>query len=41
MFHAPIAYCETASAFGEMTTFTYLKDRLTRSWDEHSFITRA
>ena len=28
MFHAPIAYCETASVFGEMTTFTFLKDRL-------------
>ena len=28
MFHAPIAYCETASVFGEMTTFTFLKERL-------------
>ena len=25
MFHAPIAYCETASVFGEMTTFNYLE----------------
>ena len=23
MFHAPIAYCETASVFGEMTTFSF------------------
>jgi oligoendopeptidase F len=28
MFHAPIAYCETASVFGEMTTFNFLKNRL-------------
>lgn len=28
MFHAPIAYCETASVFGEMTTFNFLKSRL-------------
>ena len=38
MFHAPIAYCETASVFGEMTTFTYLKDRLLRSGDKHSLL---
>jgi oligoendopeptidase F len=38
MFHAPIAYCETASVFGEMTTFTFLKDRLTRSGDKNSLL---
>ena len=36
MFHAPIAYCETASVFGEMTTFTFLQDRLTRAEDKKS-----
>jgi oligoendopeptidase F len=38
MFHAPIAYCETASVFGEMTTFTFLKERLMRSGDKHSLL---
>ena len=38
MFHAPIAYCETASVFGEMTTFTFLKDRLVRSGDKDSLL---
>jgi oligoendopeptidase F len=38
MFHAPIAYCETASVFGEMTTFTMLKDRLMRSGDKNSLL---
>ncbi len=38
MYHAPIAYCETASVFGEMTTFSYLKDRLTRAGDKHSLL---
>jgi oligoendopeptidase F len=38
MFHAPIAYCETASVFGEMTTFTFLKDRLARSGDKSSLL---
>ncbi len=28
MFHPPIAYCETASVFGEMTTFNFLKKQL-------------
>ncbi|MDP3963983.1 MAG: M3 family metallopeptidase [bacterium] len=27
MYHAPIALCETASVFGEMTTYAHLKDR--------------
>lgn len=38
MYHAPIAYCETASVFGEMTTFTFLKDRLTRIGDTRSLL---
>ncbi len=38
MFHAPIAYCETASVFGEMTTFTFLKERLNRSGDTRSLL---
>jgi oligoendopeptidase F len=38
MYHAPIAYCETASVFGEMTTFSYLKDRLTRAGDKLSLL---
>jgi oligoendopeptidase F len=38
MFHAPIAYCETASVFGEMTTFTMLKDRLIQSGDKSSLL---
>jgi oligoendopeptidase F len=38
MFHAPIAYCETASVFGEMTTFTFLKERLVKSGDQQSLL---
>ncbi len=38
MYHAPIAYCETASVFGEMTTFSYLKDRLTQAGDKLSLL---
>jgi oligoendopeptidase F len=38
MFHAPIAYCETASVFSEMTTFTFLKGRLMRSGDKKSLL---
>ena len=38
MFHAPIAYCETASVFGEMTTFSFLKDRLARTGDTKSLL---
>jgi oligoendopeptidase F len=30
MFHPPTAYCETASVFGEMTTFNFLKERLAK-----------
>jgi oligoendopeptidase F len=38
MFHAPIAYCETASVFGEMTTFAFLKERLGRLGDLRSLL---
>ena len=38
MFHAPVAYCETASVFGEMTTFTFLKERLARAGDQKSLL---
>jgi oligoendopeptidase F len=38
MFHAPIAYCETASVFAEMTTFAFLKDRLIRSGNKRSLL---
>jgi len=38
MFHAPIAYCETASVFGEMTTFMFLKERLIRAGDRKSLL---
>ncbi len=38
MFHAPIAFCETASVFGEMTTFTLLKERLIRAGDKNSLL---
>lgn len=33
MFHPPIAYCETASVFGEMTTFSFLKQNLAEKGD--------
>jgi len=38
MYHAPIAYCETASVFGEMTTFNFLKSRLRAQGDERSLL---
>jgi oligoendopeptidase F len=38
MFHAPIAYCETASVFGEMTAFTFLKNRLSQAGDRNSLL---
>src|SRR5882672_828095 len=38
MFHAPIAYCETASVFGEITPLTMLKDRLMRLGDKNSLL---
>ncbi|TSC60537.1 MAG: oligoendopeptidase F [Parcubacteria group bacterium LiPW_15] len=36
MAHPPIAYCETASVFGEMTTFNFLKERLAAQGDKKS-----
>lgn len=36
MFHAPIAYCETASVFGEMTTFNYLRAELKKKNNKES-----
>ncbi len=36
MSHAPIALCETASVFGEMTTFNYLMSELDKSPDENA-----
>jgi oligoendopeptidase F len=38
MFHAPIAYCETASVFAEMTTFSFLKERLGRAGEKKSLL---
>ncbi|MEK7089813.1 MAG: M3 family metallopeptidase, partial [Patescibacteria group bacterium] len=38
MFSAPTAYAETASIFGEMTTFNYLKKRLIESGDKKSLL---
>ena len=38
MFHAPIAYCETASVFGEMTAFNFLKEQLVRENDIHALL---
>ncbi len=35
---APIAYCETASIFGEMIVFDYLKEELKRSGDKQALI---
>lgn len=34
MSQAPIAYCETASVFGEMTTFNFLKSQLAEKGDD-------
>jgi len=38
MFSAPTAYCETASVFGEMTTFNFLKKRLVEKGDKDGLI---
>lgn len=38
MYHAPIAYCETASVFGEMTTFNSLKKKLADEGNELSLL---
>ena len=38
MHDAPIAFCETASIFGEMTTFNFLKKKLIASGDKQSLL---
>lgn len=38
MLRAPIAYCETASVFGEMTTFNFLKKRLVEKGDRNALL---
>jgi oligoendopeptidase F len=38
MFHPPIAYCETASVFGEMTTFNFLKKQLAAKGDSTALL---
>src|SRR3989338_682821 len=39
MAHAPVAYCETASVFGEMTTFNFMKKRLQEKGDTKALLT--
>jgi len=38
MYQAPIAYCETASVFGEMTTFSFLKKQLAEKGDNAALL---
>jgi len=38
MMHAPMAYAETASIFGEMITFQFLTDRLQQQGDEQAML---
>jgi oligoendopeptidase F len=38
MAHAPMAYAETASVFGEMTTFNYLRAELEKSGDKRALL---
>jgi oligoendopeptidase F len=38
MYHPPIAYCETASVFGEMTTFSFLRKQLAESGDKAALL---
>ncbi|HUC01423.1 MAG TPA: M3 family oligoendopeptidase [Candidatus Paceibacterota bacterium] len=38
MMHAPTAYAETASVFGEMTTFTFLKGQREKSGDTKALL---
>src|SRR6266496_100275 len=38
MFHPPIAYCETASVFGEMTTFSFVKQQLAEQGDRSALL---
>lgn len=38
MYHPPIAYCETASVFGEMTTFNFVKEQLAKEGDRNALL---
>jgi oligoendopeptidase F len=38
MYHPPIAYCETASVFGEMTTFSFLRKQLAEKGDHSALL---
>jgi oligoendopeptidase F len=38
MFHPPIAYCETASVFGEMTAFSFVKQQLAEKGDRGALL---
>jgi oligoendopeptidase F len=38
MYHPPIAYCETASVFGEMTTFNFVKENLATGGDRTALL---
>lgn len=38
MMHAPIAFCETASVFGEMTTFNFLKKKMEEKGDKKALL---
>lgn len=38
MYHPPIAYCETASVFGEMTTFNFVKENLATGGDRAALL---
>lgn len=39
MFHAPMAYAETASVFGEMTTFNFLRAEVEKGGDRSRLLT--
>lgn len=38
MMHAPMAYCETASVFGEMTTFNFIKAKVAATGDDKAVL---
>lgn len=38
MQHAPIAYAETASVFGEMTTYNFLRERLLKAGEKKALL---
>ena len=38
MYQPPIAYCETASVFGEMTTFSFLRNQLAQKGDNAALL---